>query len=100
MEQIENVGVIAELGSGGDTKYTWDRNNPKEVEEAREQFNRMKAKGFLIFTVNWFGRRSEVERFDEKGKRLLFVDPEKVSKLAREFDPKEDYVATPAVAGG
>ena len=104
-----DLGTMSELNREGDTKYTWDRKSPKECEAAHEHFTAMRAKGFLIFKVKPFGRKSKQQVGDFNPKDGGYVYSEGRTKgspyrepaeIAREFDPKADYVVTPAVAGG
>ena len=101
-----DVGTLAMLNQEGDTKYTWDRKKPKECEAAHEHFTAMKAKGFLIFKVKLFGRKSkqQVERFDPKDGGYVYAEGKtenrEPAEVAHKFDPKADYVATPMVSGG
>ena len=105
--------AIAEMNGKGDTKYVWDPKNPDEVEAAREHFNKMKAKGFLIFKVKAWVMVGKVDEFNPRDKKYTYVVPKKglpkgeiVSlgggmEVAHEFDPKADrYVATPMMVGG
>jgi hypothetical protein len=102
----EEIGYLAELNHEGDIKFTWNRKNAKECEAAHEQFDAMKAKGFLIFKVRPFGRKSkkQVERFDPKDGGYVYAEGKtgnrEPAEIAHKFDPKADYVATPMVAGG
>lgn len=70
------------LGTNGDTKYIWDKNNAAEVEAARALFKTLvKDQGFAAFLAT-----------GEKG-----VAGEQV----REFKPEyERLLFTPALAGG
>ena len=83
-----------------------NRKNAKECEAAHEHFTAMKAKGFLIFKVKPFGRKSkqQVERFDPKDGGYVYAEGKtenrEPAEVAHKFDPKADYVATPMVSGG
>lgn len=95
-----DLGTIAMLNEKGDTKYTWDRNNPRECEAAHEHFEAMRKKGFLVFKVRSFGRKSktQVEAFNPADGAYVYAEGQ--TEVAREFDPKANYVATPMVRGG
>lgn len=97
------VGYIAELNGTGDTKYTWDRKSPRECEAAHEHFDAMKKKGFLVFKVGKLGCRGKkpVEDFDPKTGSYVYVEGQRQpAEVAKTFDPKANYVATPPVVGG
>lgn len=68
------------LDESGDTKLIWDPERPDEVANARETFTKMKAKGYLAYSV---------DRKGEKGTVL------------REFDPTADkLILAPQTVGG
>lgn len=109
----EGHAAIAEMSGSGDTKYVWDPKNPDEVEAAREHFEKMKAKGFVIFKLKAWVKVKQVDEFDPKDKRYAYVVPkgglpkgEPVAaggetEVAKEFDPNADrYVAVPMLTGG
>jgi hypothetical protein len=98
----QNHGCFAQMGQEGDIKYTWDPNNPEEVEAARSHFNDLKAKGFLIFKMKRWSRNEQVEDFDPRQGRLMFQAPEDTDgELAEDFDPNDRrYIATPQMQGG
>jgi hypothetical protein len=104
----EGLAAMAVMGSTGDTKYTWDPKCADEVEAAREHFNHMREKGFLVFKIKGRicqRRGKEVTSFSARSKGYLYVAPEPQdepkAELATEFDEDADrYVAAPAVAGG
>ena len=107
----EGLAAMAIMSSDGDTKYTWDPKNPDEVDAAREHFDLMRKKGFLVFKIKGCLRKrrgDEVTWFNPRSKGYMYVAPEKPETatetegvVATEFDPEADrYVATPAVCGG
>lgn len=100
----EDVGTIAHLNETGDSKYTWNRKKPRECEAAHEHFETMRKKGFLVFKVKPFGRKSKqpVGDFDPKDGGYVYAEPKDSSnaELATKFDPKANYIATPPVRGG
>lgn len=76
-----STGLIEVMGSVGDTKIIFDRNNPIEVDNARTMFNNLVGKGYLAFKVS--GKNG---------------DP---ADQIREFDPSVDrYILTPPMVGG
>ena len=74
------MGEMSVLGADGDTKIIWDPDNEDEVENAEEQFDRLRDKGFSAFSV---------EKRGKKGKQI------------REFDPDAGkIIMVPGAAGG
>jgi predicted double-glycine peptidase len=105
----ENKAAMAVMGIEGDTKYIWDPDSPEEVEAAREHFNAMRAKGFMVFKLRAWVKTKEVQTFNPRDKRYAYVPPKKTkakasapqAQLAMEFDPEADrYVAVLPVGGG
>jgi len=74
------MGAMAVMDQTGDTKSIWDAGNPDEVEAARDQFNKLKRKGYVAYRVGEDGKATEV---------------------MREFDPRaEKVILRPQAAGG
>jgi hypothetical protein len=92
-----SIGSISHLNHEGDTKYTWNRKNDLEVQAAKEHFDSLRAKGFLVFKVKYLGLKKEaVEVFDGNAEKYLYTAPEMVT----EFTPEADYVVSPQMSGG
>lgn len=102
----EGKAAMAQMNGSGDTKYIWDPKNPDEVEAAREHFNKMREKGFLVFKLRAWVKTKQVTEFDPKDKRYAYEPPKKAkmpaaTEVATEFDPEADrYVAVPMLTGG
>lgn len=69
--------TMAFLGSRGDLKQFWDRNNPDEVDEARAAFDRLvHKKKYLAFRVDKKGEKAEqIREFDPEIERMVLVPP-------------------------
>lgn len=75
-----SVGTMRKLDETGDSKFTWDTDRPEEVQAARAQFDSLKAKGYLAFSVDPTGAKGSV---------------------MRSFDPEAgSVIMAPAVRGG
>lgn len=61
----------------GDTRITWDPDNPAEVENARQTFDRLVGeKKFMAYNVERGGERGEVIRtFDPTAEKLILAPP-------------------------
>lgn len=70
-------GVMAVMGSSGDTRTMWDPDNEHDVDMARATFNHLRAKGYLAYKVAFRGRKGdELPEFDPKaGAMILAFDP-------------------------
>jgi hypothetical protein len=100
-ESTEDVGTIAQLNHEGDIQYTWDQKNPTECTAAKEYFDTLLAKGFLAFKITRVGLKGKrAKEFSEKTGGYHFTAPEEAPEMAREFDPKADYVVSPQMTGG
>lgn len=70
------TGEMAILDSTGDTKVIWDPHNPDEVAAAKAQFDTLKKKGFIAYTVNKKGDKGEVIReFDPNAEKIILSPP-------------------------
>ena len=75
------MGKLTLMDETGDTKATWNADNPDEVETARRTFTDLKKKGYTAFRV-----------FARDGSR---------AEEMREFDPAaEAVIMMPRMAGG
>jgi hypothetical protein len=77
----ENAIQFEVMGKEGDTKHTWDKTKPAEVEIARKMFNDFRDKKYVAYKMN--------PKDDSKGEQV------------KEFDPEAGaYLFAPALAGG
>lgn len=74
----------------GDVKISWDPENPEDVKNAQDHFDKLKKSGHIFFKVNEDG---------ERGKKVKDFEPN-MAELVCEFDPKADIVSTPLPRGG
>jgi hypothetical protein len=64
------------LDSEGDTRISWSRRNPDEVEGARRHFNTLRGKNYLAFrTEGREGRGTQLDEFDPAIENILMVPP-------------------------
>lgn len=80
MPDVSVDGVVrnemALLDGTGDTKVIWDPKNADEVEAAEMQFNALKKKGFIAYTVNKKGDKGEIIRkFDPDAEKIILSPP-------------------------
>lgn len=67
---------MALMDHTGDTKVMWDPKNPHEVAAAEAQFNELKKKGFIAYTVNKKGGSGEILRkFDPDIEKMILSPP-------------------------
>jgi hypothetical protein len=73
----DGFGVIAVMDGTGDKKSMWDPKDEGAVEEAKEEFKRLTAKGYLAFGVdpNTGEKREQVTEFKKSFRKLIFVPP-------------------------
>ncbi len=74
----------------GDVKISWNPEDPKDVQNARDHFEKLKKENHIFFKLSADG---------SKGKKVKEFD-EALGELVCEFDPKADVVAAPMVSGG
>ena len=67
---------MAHMNSTGDTKVMWDPKNPDEVAAAKVQFDTLRAKGFIAYTVNKKGGTGDILRqFDPDAEKIILSPP-------------------------
>jgi hypothetical protein len=77
----ENKIEFSVIGTNGDSKFSWDKTKPVEVEAARDHFKRLRKEGYLVYKLN--------PKDDSKGEQVT------------EFNAEEgSYIAAPAMRGG
>lgn len=73
---VRKLGEMAILDDTGDTKIIWDNKNDEEVENARDQFKRLRKKGFLAYRVKKNGEKAEmITEFDEDAEKIILSPP-------------------------
>ena len=73
---LKVFGELAILDGTGDTKVIWDPHNSDEVEAAKAQFDALRKKGFLAYTVNKKGDKGEViTKFDPDAEKIILSPP-------------------------
>lgn len=71
--------VMSILDMTGDTKVIWDPKSPVEVEAARQQFNTLKAAGYLAFSVKKDGEKGvRIKEFDPEAEKII-MSPQPVA---------------------
>lgn len=68
------MGTLTILDSKGDTKLTWEPNDPDSVKEAKKRFDDLKKQGYSAFAVETQeiqGRR--IDKFDSDMGEVLMV---------------------------
>lgn len=85
------MASIRTIDTTGDTKIEWDHTDPEQTKKAEEEFNRLKAQGYMFFRLKPSG---------DKGGYVHNFDENNGADLIGEFDPKADVVASKPVVGG
>lgn len=66
-------GALGLMGVEGDTKYTWDRNSPAEVEAARATYEVLTKKGYAAWRLRADGSQEGcLKVFDPAAERVLY----------------------------
>lgn len=71
----EHHGRFYTLDATGDTRITWDKRNPEEVDNARATFDRMRGKGYLAYAVNPEDatKGAQLTAFDPSAEKVIFA---------------------------
>lgn len=64
---------MAVMGTAGDTKIIWNKDNPDEVENARRTFNDLLSKNYLAFKVRDSDSKEgeQIREFDPNIGRMI-----------------------------
>ena len=70
------TGELCIMDHTGDTKTIWDVDNPDEVAAAKAQFDALKKKGYLAYSVKENGKKGElVTSFDAQAGKIIMSPP-------------------------
>lgn len=70
------TGKMHVMDESGDTKIIWDSKNEDEVEAAKKQFDALKKKGYLAYSVKKDGEKGEVmNEWDPDVERVILAKP-------------------------
>jgi len=74
--QTATANELRVIDETGDSKTTWDVNNPDEVEAARETFNKLKEKKYIAYSVKRNGKKGEIiNEFDPDAGMIIMSPP-------------------------
>jgi hypothetical protein len=77
----EHLIEFSVMGVHGDSKFSWDKTKPVEVDAAREHFKKLRKDGYLVYKLD--------PKDNSKGEQVTEFDAEAGA-----------YVAAPAPRGG
>jgi len=82
----------------GDIRISWDPKNSDEVASIKDQFERLKKKGYLFFKVG----EEKPSPYDTKLGEAIFAKttPQKTEKIDKVKGDEKKIVAMPMPAGG
>jgi len=64
------------MGTVGDTKLIWDKDNNTEVKAAKDMFKTLREKNFKAFAVKRSGEKGEIlDEFDPDIEKIIMVPP-------------------------
>ena len=89
--------LLAVMDTSGDFRLTWDPLDPKDVDRAKAEFNRLKKNGYLLFRRNIIDpqiKGAEVDTFSRWDGELIVEFEELPAQKAAEV------VAVPPMQGG
>lgn len=69
---IHEKSTLSVLDGTGDSKFMWDADNEDEVIAAGNQFDELKRKGYLAYSVDKDGNKAEViHEFDPDAEKII-----------------------------
>ena len=74
--KLDTDSELAVMGVEGDVKTIWNPQNTDETENARETFDKFRAKSYLAFRVTGDGTQGEqMNEFDPNASKMILVPP-------------------------
>lgn len=71
-EVAANTGMLSVMGTDGDSRIMWNRDNRDEVEAARAHFNKLRDKGYIAWTVKGDSNKgNQIHEFDANLERII-----------------------------
>lgn len=65
------MGELRTMDPSGDIKMAWNRSNPWEVHQAKEQFRKLRGKGYIAHRVSPKGVHEEIKEFDPDADSII-----------------------------
>lgn len=81
---------LIELNHSGDVKLSWDPDDPEDVKNAKDHFERLRKEGHIFYKLT--ATKKKGQKTDEF--------PEKESEMICEFDPKAAEILSHKVPSG
>lgn len=76
MATVTEPRELVILDHTGDTRIIWDPDKPDEVAQAKETFTKLRAKGYLAYSVNRKGDKGDVLReFNADVEKMILAPP-------------------------
>lgn len=70
----ETQHELCVLDRTGDTKIIWDSTKKDEVNSAKDQFNSLKKKGYMAYSVKKNGEKGELlHEFDAEAEKIILA---------------------------
>ena len=71
----EKAIEFAVMGANGDTKHTWDKTKPVEVDAAREMFKKLRDQKYVAYKLNPKddSKGEQVDQFDAEAGAYIFA---------------------------
>lgn len=64
------------MGTVGDTKLIWDKDNDIEVKAAKDMFKKLRKNNFKAFAVKKGGDKGvQIDEFDSDMEKIIMVPP-------------------------
>ena len=74
LEEPKVTGRMVVLDESGDKSLVWDSDEPKQVKDAKEQFDKWKSKGYKMFKVTGAKRKqTPITKFDSSLEEILVI---------------------------
>ncbi len=67
------MGHFTFLSQSGDDSFVWDKDDPRQVKEAKEKFEKWTNKGHKIFKISRKGKQTPLKSFEPDAEEILVI---------------------------
>lgn len=71
----KRVQIFQVMGPSGDEEFEWDADDPADVSNAKQKFNKLKLQGYIAYRRTAKGKGEQVREFDPLIERIIFTPP-------------------------
>lgn len=74
------MGQLIFMDESGDKAVVWDKNDPAQVQDARDKFEKWKGKGHQMYRITGSGKKRQqvpIDTFDPSAEEIIVIQTTK-----------------------